>query len=152
MIGRIYKLEGGDKFYIGSTTCSLNKRFSRHKSKSKERIAENRPIYLHFKNIGWDNVTINLIDEFTYSSKQDILRREDDEIKKYIGDPRLLNNNRCIISPEEKKERDNEYSKNRRKQNPEYERLRLQQWRLLNPEKRKAQYTRHNQKNKTASI
>jgi hypothetical protein len=151
MIGRIYKLEGGGRFYIGSTTCLLNKRFSKHKSKSKEKNSENRPVYVYFKNIGWDNVTISLIEEFTVSSRQELLHRENDEIKKYMGQPEVLNSNRCIILPEEKKQRDKEYSKNRRIKNPEHERNRLQQWRILNPEKRKAQYMRDNQKNKNTT-
>ena len=82
MIGRIYKLEGGDRFYIGSTTCSLHKRLSKHKSKSKEKCAENREVYIHFRNIGWDNVVITLIDESLYPSKRELFQRENEEIKR----------------------------------------------------------------------
>jgi predicted GIY-YIG superfamily endonuclease len=45
MIGRIYKISGGGKFYIGSTTQTLYKRFKNHRSKSKEEKRKNTPLY-----------------------------------------------------------------------------------------------------------
>lgn len=146
MIGRIYRLDGGGKFYIGSTTCDLKYRLKKHRSKSNENIAKNRQIYLHFKEVGWNNVTVSIIEEFEVNSRRDLLTKECEYIKNYLDDNTCLNKIRSIITPEEKKERDRKYGKIRREKNPEYERNRLKEWRKNNPEKWKEQYTRYNQK------
>ena len=63
MIGRVYRLDGGEKFYIGSTTSELKTRLKKHKCKSNENIAKSRKVYVYFKTIGWENVRIILIKE-----------------------------------------------------------------------------------------
>jgi hypothetical protein len=146
MIGRIYKLEGGGKFYIGSTTSSLNRRFIRHKSKSKETVCENTPVYVHFRNIGWENCVISLIEELVFENRRQLLERETQEINKYLSNELCLNHNRPLITREQKKQMDVEYGKKRRHHNKEEECKRLQEWRKLNPEKYKAQYDRYNKK------
>ena len=146
MIGRIYKLEGGEKFYIGSTTSSLNRRFIRHKSKSKEKISENRELYVHFRNINWENCTMTLLIEEKFESRKEMLQKECEEIKKYLDNDKCLNKNRPIITSDEKKLMNNEYAKIRRKTNPEKERKRLQEWRKKNPDKYKLQCIRSKEK------
>lgn len=152
MIGRIYRLEGGGKFYIGSTTCNLKYRLKKHRSKSKEDIALNTPVYVHFRELGWQNATITLIEEFEISSKKELLERECKIIKEFIKLKTCLNKNRPIISDEEKKERDKNYGYKRRQECPEKEYNRLKEWRKNNPEKWKEQYTRYNQKKKEKDI
>jgi len=146
MIGRIYKLEGGGKFYIGSTTCDLKNRLKHHRSKSKEKIAEKRGLYVHFREIGWENATISVIEELEITSRKDLFARECEVIKNYIGIPDCLNKSRPVITKEDKKESDKLYGKIRRKQNMEKERNRVKEWRKNNPDKWKAQYDRANKK------
>jgi hypothetical protein len=140
MIGLIYRLEGGNKFYIGSTTCNLKYRLKKHRSKSNEYPTNN--IYKHFRNIGWENATISLIKEVQINERKQLLEHEKDELLKVKDDANCLNSNIPILTLEEKKKRDSEYSKNRRQRNPERERERLQKWRTENPEKRKEQTIR----------
>lgn len=152
MIGRIYRLEGGGKFYIGSTTCTLKNRLKHHRSKSNEPIALNVPVYVHFRELGWQNASINLIEEFEISSRKDLLSRECEIIKQFIQEDECLNCNRPIITSEEKKERDRKYGKIRRETDPERERKRLQEWRKNNPDKRKEQTKRYNQRKNQKDI
>lgn len=146
MLGRIYKLEGGGKFYIGSTTCNLKYRLKKHRSKSKEQVSATIPVYVHFREIGWENATISLIEEFEMTSKPELLSRECTYIKQYIGTENCLNHNKPIITPEERKEQNRLYSKVRRKADPEHERARLQEWRKNNPDKRREQTKRYNER------
>ncbi len=89
MEGKIYKLSGGDRFYYGSTKRSLNLRKNEHYYKSKH-IAGRR-LYKYFNSIGWDNVTIELVEAFSCESKAEILAKENEYINKYIGDTNCLN-------------------------------------------------------------
>lgn len=142
MIGKIYRLDGGGKFYIGSTTSDLKNRFKKHKCKSNEEIAKTRKVYIYFKEIGWDNVIISLIKEIEINDKKELLLVEKEELLKVKHNPNCLNTTLPMITIEEKKKRDSEYSKKRRQENPEREKERLQRWRKENPEKRKEQVLR----------
>jgi group I intron endonuclease len=74
--GKIYRLVNNvdDEFYVGSTCGKLSKRKNEHKSltKSKPHIK----IYQHLNNIGWENVSIVLIEEYPCENKMELLRRE----------------------------------------------------------------------------
>lgn len=146
MIGRIYRLEGGERFYIGSTTCDLKYRLKKHRSKSKEDISINTPVYKYFRDIGWEHANMILIKEVQVNNRKELLEIEKGEIIKYMNDEKCLNSNTPILSLEERKKRDSDYSKLRRQSNPERERLRLQKWRKENPEKRKQQTIRERAK------
>ena len=151
MIGRIYKLEGANKFYIGSTICELKYRLKKHRSKSNENISKNRPVYYYFKEIGWDNAVITLIKEVHINDRKELLTYEKEELLKFINDDNCLNSILPIITTEEKKKRDAEYGKKRRQLNPEKERERVKKWRSENPEKYKQQYSRYNVKKNVSS-
>jgi Uri superfamily endonuclease len=148
MIGIIYRLEGGGKFYIGSTTSNLKDRLKKHRAKSNEDNSKNRASYIHFKNIGWSNVSITSIHETEVSTRRELLTKECEFIKTCIKDENCLNKNLPIITPEEKKLKDAEYGRSRRLENPERERLRVKKWRSENPDTWKLQYTsyRRNQR------
>ena len=146
MIGRIYKLEGNGKFYIGSTMCDLKNRLKHHRSKSKEQIALNTPLYVHFRELGWQNARIILLKEFEVSCRKELLQKECDIIKEFLGLETCLNKNLPIVTDDEKKERDNKYQRKRREENPERERDRLREWRKNNPEKWRQQTKRHNER------
>ena len=146
MKGLLYRLEGGGKYYIGSTTSTIKDRLKKHRSKSNEAIAKNREVYTYFKSIGWENITAILIDEFEIISKSELLAKECEVVKKHINDEKCLNRNLPVVTVEEKKIRDREYNKSRRLTNPDRERERLRQWRIDNPDKWKEQYSRYNKK------
>ena len=151
MLAKIYKLEGGGKFYIGSTTLALNKRLNKHHSKAKEEISKKRPLYVHFRGINWENTEIILITEIEVKDRRELLQIEKEYISKYKTDKNCLNKTRPIITEEEKKISDAEHQKRRRIQFKERERERLQKWRKENSEKRKLQSQRSNAKQKEKS-
>lgn len=152
MLGRIYKIEGGGKFYIGSTTCELKYRLKKHRSKSKEIVAKNTPLYVHFREIGWQNANITQIEQFEITSRKDLLIRECEYIKNFLDNENCLNRKRPVITKEEKKLSDKIYGRKIRKENPEKERQRLKEWRKNNPEKWKEQYTKYIQKKKELQL
>ncbi len=151
MIGKIYKLEGGDKFYIGSTMSELNERLKKHKSKSNENISKTRKVYCYFKEIGWNNVKIFLIKEVNISNRKDLLEYEKEEIVKYINNINCLNSILPITTIYEKKVKNAIYNRKRREDNPEKERHRLQTWRKNNPDKRRQQIIRERNKKESNS-
>ena len=75
--GKIYKLINSvdDNIYIGSTINQLFKRKMDHKSRSRKNTK--RRVYSHPNSIGWENVSIILIEEFSCDNKDQLRRRED---------------------------------------------------------------------------
>ena len=101
--GKIYKMICTDgHFYIGSTINTLNFRFSNHKQDAKREIE--RPVYKYFNTIGWENVTIELVENYSCKSKKELTRKEDDYIQKSKHDPLCLNFKRACVTPEERAE------------------------------------------------
>lgn len=88
-VGNIYKLSGGDRYYYGSSARPINKRFNEHKYRAKQKGG--RRIYRHFNSIGWENVTIELVETFECTDRQTLLKKENEYINKYIGDMYCLN-------------------------------------------------------------
>lgn len=73
--GKIYKIVCQDgNYYIGSTLRTLKSRLASHKHASKHTDTNNA--YNHINTIGWDNVTIQLIELFPCKTKQELLERE----------------------------------------------------------------------------
>ena len=103
---KIYKLINtvDDTFYIGSTTSTLSNRLYWHRSNSKRDIDKNRKIYVHFRNIGFENVRIVLIEEFNLKNKDQLRREEENYIEKYKHDPNCLNSKRAFLTDQEKHE------------------------------------------------
>ena len=80
--GKIYKLECSDgSFYIGSTINELRVRFSGHKTDSKKC---NSRVYSHINDLGWNEVKIVLIEEFSCNSKLELLKKEDEYIQREL--------------------------------------------------------------------
>lgn len=73
---KIYKLINNvdNEFYVGSTCSSLQRRLSTHKGNAK--IHNNRPVYQHLNNIGFENVSIELIENFPCDNKVQLEIRE----------------------------------------------------------------------------
>lgn len=88
--GKIYKLQCSDgKYYFGSTIRPLAARLSSHKYASKN--AETNNTYKHINTIGWDKVTIVLVELFPCETKQQLLQRELWFINEHKHDDLCLN-------------------------------------------------------------
>lgn len=73
--GKIYKLLHNDKvIYCGSTIQKLNERLLGHRNDSKRR--PDIKVYKYVSNVGWDNVKIELIEEYNCNSKKELETRE----------------------------------------------------------------------------
>lgn len=74
--GKIYRLVNNidDKFYIGSTCETLARRKSSHKASAKHE--PNRNVYNHLNIIGWENVDIILIENYSCKSIEELNARE----------------------------------------------------------------------------
>jgi len=108
--GKIYKLVcTTGHFYIGSTITALNYRLNNHKQSSKKDIE--RPVYKYINTVGWDNVSIELIEKYSCKSKEELLKKEDEYIVKEKRNKLCLNFNRACITPEEHAKHIKEYYK-----------------------------------------
>jgi len=102
--GKIYKIICTDgHFYIGSTINTLNYRFNNHKRAARQKDAT-QPLYLYVNTIGWDNVKIELIENYSCKSKAELVAKEDRYIQKAKKDPLCLNFKRAHIPTEERAE------------------------------------------------
>lgn len=113
--GKIYCLTCIDGYYyIGSTILKLSYRLSNHKYMSKNPNKNNTNLYKHINLIGWENVKIELIEDYPCDSISELQEREDYYIKqaKNNNDKYCLNINRAFISIEEKKEKMSIYYNN----------------------------------------
>lgn len=100
--GKIYRLVCNDgHYYIGSTVNKLSYRFNNHKCSSK---TSNSRVYTYINAIGWDNVKIELIEDYPCASKESLKEREDFYILELKDDELCLNTNRSVVSKEEKLE------------------------------------------------
>jgi predicted GIY-YIG superfamily endonuclease len=88
MIGRVYRLKCGDKYYIGSTVAILNERISRHKCVAKKNPQK---CHAYFNEQGWDNVIIELLEEGEFEDIKALRRREGEYILPHINDENCLN-------------------------------------------------------------
>lgn len=146
MKGFIYRLAGGGRFYIGSTTLSLEDRFREHKSFSTKAKSRQIPVYAHFAEVGWECATITLVREVEYETKRDLLKAEREEFDKVRDDPACLNKNRPFVTREELKERVKTTAADWYAENKDHVRERVREWRQSNPEKVKAQRERQKAK------
>ena len=84
--GKIYKITdiAYTKMYIGSTTQSLSRRFSKHKASYKlwkDGKCGRSTSYDLFDEFGIDNCKIELIEEYECESKMELERKEGEHIK-----------------------------------------------------------------------
>ena len=75
--GKIYKIVNNidNMIYIGSTTTKLCYRMSIHRC-HMEYNNNNSTLYQHMRKLGIDNFKIVLIEEYPWSNKDQLLRRE----------------------------------------------------------------------------
>lgn len=148
MKGYIYKLSGGGKFYIGSTSLTPADRFVEHKAYSTKAVSQSQPVYRHFTTIGWENATVETLRECEYSVKRELLQFEREEYDKVSTDVNCLNVNRPSITNEELKQQVRETSHLWHQEHKEQAKERLQEWRKANPDKVKAQRDRRSEQTK----
>ena len=87
---KIYCLWCNDEYYyIGSTKNELRCRLRDHKSASKKQIE--RKVYKHINEIGWDNVKIQLIENYPCDSIEELHLKENEYICSMRGDDHCLN-------------------------------------------------------------
>ena len=101
--GKIYKITSKqtDDVYIGSTCKTLNDRFSTHKTNSKSRCYS-------LKIIKYDDVIIELIEEYPCETKQELLWRE----RYWIENMKCINVALPITTIDEKLAKHKEYYEN----------------------------------------
>ena len=99
--GKIYKLidNTNGNIYIGSTTQPLYKRKSQHKTDAKRINCKSKSI---IENGDYD---IILIENYPCKSKEELLMRE----RYYMDNTDCINQVRCYISEDERKEYKKEY-------------------------------------------
>jgi hypothetical protein len=99
----VYVLQCIDNYYyIGSTINDPRYRLNNHKQDCVK--YPKRPVYAHISLIGWDNVQLQIIEEFPCNTREELYQKEDDMIKESLHDPYCLNHNRASVSPEEHRE------------------------------------------------
>lgn len=105
--GKIYRIICNDgHYYIGSTTQTLPRRLHHHKQLSKK---DKTAFYNHMKQLGWENASIELLEDYPCDTKKELSKREDEYITKEKENPLCLNINRAQLSPTERKEQVKEY-------------------------------------------
>lgn len=88
--GKIYKITGTDDsmVYIGGTTKTLARRFTLHRSDYKRWKSgkfKKTTVYAIFDKFGVDNCKIELVENYPCSTRNELERREGQNIKNTIG-------------------------------------------------------------------
>jgi hypothetical protein len=97
---KIYVLWCDDEYYyIGSTINELNYRLRDHKQHSKK--FPNRKVYAHINTLGWDSVSIELLESFSCNSRKELLEKENEYICSLLCDDKCLNEKVAHLTPEE---------------------------------------------------
>ena len=97
--------------YIRSTKSPLYKQLYEHKSLSQKK--PNQPIYKYINETGsWDNWRILLIAEYEVNSRQEMLKKEQDNINEYKNNQAyiLLNKRKAYQTKEQRKKQQLENS------------------------------------------
>ena len=117
--GKIYSMTGIDgHYYIGSTTQSLSGRFHHHKEYSK---THDTRVYEYCKRVGWENITIELIEDYPCDSSKELHEREEYHLAPVREDPLCLNTIRAFLTPEVRKMAVKQYYEENREQLVSYQ-------------------------------
>jgi len=152
--GQVYKLLCNDgHYYIGSTKTELKYRLYHHKQHSL--LCPDRKVYQHILSCGWENTKILCIEEVLCKTRDELLIKENEHIKKSLSDPLCLNIKKAHLTKKELLEQQKEYLQankdkvdayqaNYRKENAEerreYSKQYVEEHREEVREKRKAHY------------
>ena len=83
--GKIYKITNciDNEVYIGSTAAPLTKRFSWHKARINTERYQNRKVYKHINDLGFDKFSISLVENYPCTNKTELRRREGELIREH---------------------------------------------------------------------
>ena len=117
MLGKIYKITNtlDDLVYVGSTFCSLEKRWKRHLDSLNTPHQNKSKFYTHVQKLGAENFKIDVLEAVVCDSKRDLELAEAVWIKK-IG----TLNQMCPRTEEEKRELNRKNVKNWQKTSEKY--------------------------------
>lgn len=97
---KVYRLTCSDGcYYYGSTIQSLKERLWHHKESSKTMTSK---VYSHIRTLGWDKVTIDLVQSVSCANRKELRVIENAYIQSKKDDPNCLNTLRAYTSDEEK--------------------------------------------------
>jgi hypothetical protein len=107
--GKIYKIINSvnDKIYVGSTCNELTKRLMNHKSYSKKN--PNIKLYENCNLVGWGNVKIELVEDFSCNDRVSLVEREQYYIEQLK--PELNKNYAKGLDKEKEKKSKSKYAK-----------------------------------------
>jgi len=150
--GKIYKLSCEDgHYYYGSTIASLRTRLYGHKLASKTQPYR---VYTHINTIGWDKVTIELVENYPCSDKKELNKRESEYIANSRNDAQCLNTILSHATPEQREEKRAEYFKTYvrviTEDRKEYQKKYTKEWREAHKEELKKKKQEDYLKNKEA--
>ena len=106
--GRIYALTDFFMYYYGSSETELYYRKMDHINASKRK---NTQCYMYFRNIGWDNVYMILIEEGQFEDTKALRKREGEIITLHINKDYCLN---CRIAGRSCKDTQKAYREKRK--------------------------------------
>jgi hypothetical protein len=115
--GKIYRLYTDSHFYIGSTCVPLPVRFLEHKRHAA--LYPDYARYIEFNKTGWANVKIELLKDCPCQSRDELLKHEDDELRKYLGSLGCVNVVYAVRDPEATKSWMRRYGKEYYEKNKE---------------------------------
>lgn len=149
--GKIYRLLCNDgHYYYGSTIVNLSRRLYSHKDSSKKMTSK---LYNHINKIGWDNVKIELIENFPCENREQLRKKENEYIISTINDSLCLNTLKSHITDEERDKRcKNYYLENKSyilQRNENYYKIHEEEIKIKRHEKYLENKTEINIKNKT---
>ena len=141
--GKIYKIVNDidDYVYVGSTTDTLCRRLTRHRTDMKRNLTFN--IYEHMKKHGIEHFKIILIRNACCSSREELLREERIEYDK-IDKEKHLNKIRPLLTVEEKNNVKKDYYNNNKDKMKTWNK----NWIEANKEKNKIQQKIYHKNNK----
>ena len=96
-----------DYYYIGSTRNELRYRLGKHKVDSNS--FPTRKVYDHINKLGWNNVKIQLLEDYPCETREELLKKENEYIRSCDGDPYCLNLKAAFQTAEELKLIQSEY-------------------------------------------
>jgi hypothetical protein len=148
--GKIYKLSCEDgHYYYGSTITALRTRLHGHKLASKTQPYR---VYNYINTIGWDKVTIELVENYPCADRKELNKKESEYIYISRSDPFCLNTILSCATKEQKYEKRKEYVKEHPRiiteARKEYQKNYTKEWREAHKDELKIKKHEDYQKNK----
>jgi Uri superfamily endonuclease len=90
--GKIYRIDVGNMYYIGSTTLSLQQRMRCH----KQDIHRTSYFYEKVREHGIQNCIISLLEDVPCECNAELIAKEQVHLDSVAGDPMCLNKRRAV--------------------------------------------------------